>query len=279
VSQRFYLGTHQPGWLGTAGIPLFVSRRRLAARKSFPRALAPWALDSGGFTELDMFGGWTLPAADYVREVRRFRDEVGQMEWAAPQDWMCEPHIIQKTGLSIDEHQRRTVANYLELQDLAPDLPWIPVVQGWQLWSYWRCVEMYQEAGVDLAALPLVGIGTVCRRQGTSNAALLIQSLATTYRLKLHAFGFKKQGLKACANYLVSADSMAWSAAARREPPLPGHAPRLVLPPSPLGDLSLLVRGFRGAPAGPRPQGHKNCANCLEYALLWRNELPDEWLN
>jgi hypothetical protein len=279
VSQRFFLGTHQPGWLGTAGVPLFVSRRRLTARKTFPRALAPWALDSGGFTELDMFGNWTLSPAEYVADVRRFRDEVGQMAWAAPQDWMCEPHITKKTGLSVQEHQRRTIANYLELRSLAPDLPWIPVVQGWQLWSYWQCVEMYQEAGVDLAGLPLVGIGTVCRRQGTTNAALLIQSLATTYQLKLHAFGFKKQGLRACADYLVSADSMAWSAAARREPPLPGHAPRLVLPPNPLGDLNLLVRGFRSAPLGPRPQGHKNCANCLEYALLWRNELPDVWLN
>ena len=165
---RFFLGTHQPNWLETAGVPLFVSRRRLAARKTFPRAAAAWALDSGGFTELDLFGGWTLSPREYVAEVRRLRDEIGEMAWAAPQDWMCEPHIIQKTGLSVEEHQRRTVANYLELLAVAPDLPWIPVLQGWQLWSYWRCVELYQDAGIDLASLPLVGVGTVCRRQATT---------------------------------------------------------------------------------------------------------------
>ena len=51
--------------------------------------------------------------------------------WAAPQDWMCEPAIIAKTGLAVVEHQRRTVTNFLELQALAPDLPFIPVLHGW----------------------------------------------------------------------------------------------------------------------------------------------------
>jgi hypothetical protein len=63
------------------------------------------------------------------------------MLWAAPQDWMCEPIVINGgtaggqrfagTHLSVAEHQRRTVANYAQLRDLAPDLPIIPVVQGW----------------------------------------------------------------------------------------------------------------------------------------------------
>ena len=30
--QVFYLGTHQPGWLASAGVELFVSHRRLAQR-------------------------------------------------------------------------------------------------------------------------------------------------------------------------------------------------------------------------------------------------------
>jgi hypothetical protein len=70
---RFYLGTHLPNWLGKVTIPLFVSRRTLAPRRTLPRALGPWALDSGGFTELAMYGRWTVPATQYVAEVRRFR--------------------------------------------------------------------------------------------------------------------------------------------------------------------------------------------------------------
>jgi hypothetical protein len=194
-----------------------------------------------------MHGSWCINSRDYVSEVGRYSDEIGLMAWAAPQDWMCEPFVTGKTGLTVEEHQRRTIANYLELRALAPDLPFIPVVQGWQVWSYWRCVEMYADAGVDLAALPLVGVGTVCRRQAMASAAGIIGSLATEYRLKLHGFGLKRQGLRQCGQHLVSADSMAWSYTARRERPLPGHT-------------------------------HKNCANCLEYALLWRDQLPDEWI-
>ena len=65
--------------------------------------------------------------------VRRYRDEIGGLEWAAPMDWMCEPFMLAKTGLTVAEHQARTVANYLELRSLAPELPFVPVLQGWSL--------------------------------------------------------------------------------------------------------------------------------------------------
>lgn len=167
----FWLGIHEPSWLERVDIPLFVSRRRLGRLKRLPRAIGPWALDSGGFSELSLHGRFELPPAAYAAEVRRYRDEIGGLAWAAPQDWMCEPAMLARTGLSVDEHQRRTVANYLELRQIAPEIPWIPVLQGWS----------------------------------------------------------------------------AWSAAGRREPPLLGHR-------------------------------HRNCANCLEFALAWRERLPDEWV-
>ena len=68
----FYLGTYHPDWLGKAAVPLFVSRNRLAVRRSFPRATARWALDSGGFTQLSLQGRWTISAAQYAREARLY---------------------------------------------------------------------------------------------------------------------------------------------------------------------------------------------------------------
>ena len=126
----FFLGIHEPAWMARTDVPLFVSRRRLVRRKTMPRARGRWALDSGGFTELSMHGRWTVPSAQYAAEVRRFRDEIGGLEWAAPQDWMCEPFITRKTGRTVAEHQRLTVANLLELRSIAPDLPWVHVGQG-----------------------------------------------------------------------------------------------------------------------------------------------------
>jgi hypothetical protein len=242
---RFFLGTHHPHWLGELDVPLFVSRRALEGRRTFPRARAPWALDSGGFSELTIHGAWQLAPRAYVEHVRRFLDEIGGLAWAAPQDWMCEPDMLKRTGLDVAEHQRRTVANLLELRTLAPDLPIIPVLQGWALGDYLDCADAYEAAGVRLVDEPVVGIGTVCRRQNTASATNIIAVLAAE-GLKLHGFGFKATGLKAVGEKLVSADSLAWSYQARRNPPL------------------FECRGR-----------HKNCANCPRYALEWRQELLD----
>lgn len=237
---RFYLGSHQPGWLERTPLPLFISEMRLRRRKRLPRARAPWALDSGGFSQLSCYGAWPDGAERvYVEHVRRYRDEIGQLEWAAPQDWMCEPMMLARTGLTIVEHQRRTVRNFVQLRELDPTLPFIPVLQGFVRDDYLRCIELYQHHGVTLAGR--VGIGTVCRRQDTREAERIVRSVKQRIpQARLHVFGAKIGGLGRYADVLGSADSMAWSYHARRRPPLPGHESR-----------------------------HQNCANCLAFAEDW----------
>jgi hypothetical protein len=235
----FYLGAHQPHWLWRAEVPLFVSHRQLARKRQLRPALARWALDSGGFTELSMYGAWVTPAAEYAAAVARYAERIGRLDFAAPQDWMCEPFMIERTGLSVREHQARTVASYVELRRIAPSLPFIPVLQGWRLADYLACADFYAAEGIDLAALPLVGLGSVCRRQSTGEIAVIAATFAQR-GIRLHGFGVKTGGLHLYGRQLASADSMAWSYAARRQPPLPSCT------------------------------GHKNCANCLTYATQWR---------
>jgi hypothetical protein len=170
------------------------------------------------------------------------RTDPSTLDNAAPQDWMCEPFMIERTGLRVAEHLHRTVENYLTLRRLAPGLPFIPCVQGWRLADYLACLELYASAGVDLAALPRVGLGSVCRRQSTAEIAVIVTELARR-GLRLHGFGVKTGGLHLYGHLLASADSMAWSYAARRAPALPGCT------------------------------GHKNCANCLVYATRWRSRV------
>jgi hypothetical protein len=237
---QFWLGAHMPVWLTRTDVPLFVSHRRLAMYKNMPRALGPWALDSGGFSEISMYGEWRTSPDDYVRAVRRYADEVGNLAWAAPQDWMCEPPMLAKTGLTVVAHQQLTIRSYLELRDTG--LPFVPVLQGWAIDDYQRHVEMYAKAGVDLAAEPLVGVGTVCRREATSEVHKIIASLAWA-KLKLHGFGVKQSGLEMYGDLLASADSMAWSFRARR------------------GKIRL-----DGCP-------HETCGNCLRWALQWRKKI------
>lgn len=249
----FYLGTHHTTWLKKTDVPLFVSRRRLPKKAFSFRPLGQWALDSGGFSELSMFGKWETTPEQYVNQVREFAP-VGGLDFAAIQDWMCEPWIIEKTGLSIEEHQRRTVQSYFELNFLAPEMPWLPVLQGYAPEEYWNCVRLYEQIGVDLRALPRVGLGSVCRRQSTGGIAGLVRELYQ-YGLKLHGFGIKLTGIEDLAPYLASADSLAWSFQARR----------LQKP---------LVECVEEAQAKGVPC-HKNCANCLRFALRWRQKVVD----
>lgn len=264
---RFFLGTHHAHWLRDErfdGVPLFISRRQLAGYAKLPGAATDFALDSGGFTELQMHGRWSMTVYEYAEEVQRYVRHYGRrLQWVAPQDWMCEKIVLaggkgaggivfKGTGLTVEEHQRRTVINFVQLRSLLRELV-VPVLQGWTTMDYWRCQSLYADAGVDLAQHPIVGVGTVCRRQSTNEATQIMQTLAVD-GLRLHGFGFKKAGLANCHTFMASADSTAWSYGARKRILLPGH----------------------DKPGPGRPRGHINCANCAEYALQWRRELLDE---
>jgi hypothetical protein len=232
-----------PAWLRQTDVPLFVSTRRLSHRRKLPRARGRVVIDSAGYSELSLYGEWRTTPRRYVQDVRRYAAEIGRVEWAAPQDWMCEPNVRVKTGKTILEHQTLTIASVLELRRLAPEIPWAPVLQGYVLEDYLRHVDDYARVGIDLAAEPIIGVGTVCRRQATDEVVEILENLAGL-GLRLHGFGIKKQGVLRLSEYLTSADSMAWSFDARR---------------------------MQRAVCGSRT--HKNCANCLRFALRWRSDL------
>lgn len=235
---RFYLGTDEPHWLGRVDVPLFVSHRRLRDRRSLPRASAPWALDSGAFSELTQHAEWQTTEDEYVQAVARYAVEIGEMDFAAPMDWMCEPHMLERTGLSVGEHQRRTTRNFLSLRERAPELPWIPVLQGWTLEDYQCHVYLYYAEGVILDEERLVGLGSVCRRQNTGEIGRIVRYLHSR-DISIHGFGVKLNGLRRYGHFMDSADSMAWSYRARHAPPLAGCT-------------------------------HTRCNHCVKFALLWR---------
>lgn len=249
----FYLGAPNSAWLWThPGIPLFVSRRQMP-KVRFKRAVTDWALDSGGFTELQKFGKWTIDVFDYAILVNQYHREVGRLQWAAQQDWMCEPIVINGgvaggqtfvgTGLSVRKHQELTVKNFLELDGLC-NVPIIPVIQGFTQDEYHECIDLYRENGVDLSTYPTVGVGSICRRQASQEALDILRSISDR-GIRIHGFGLKREALKNAHHFLRSADSMAWSFNAR-------HA----------GTTCGRINKRTGKPI-------KNCANCYHAAVEW----------
>ncbi|OXM60938.1 hypothetical protein CF165_40305 [Amycolatopsis vastitatis] len=187
-----------------------------------------------------MYGRWRSDARTYIAAVRRYVEEIGNLAWAAPQDWMVEAAVRARTGLSLRTHLQRTVRNYLQLRELAPELPIIPIIQGDQITDYHRCADFYERHGVDLAALPLVGVGSVCRRSRTGEVERIVRSLHAR-GLALHCFGVKTLGLARYGEAIASSDSAAWSFSGRY---VPGCTP-----------------------------SHRSEANCLRYALAWHTRL------
>jgi hypothetical protein len=244
---RFYLGTHMPNWLWKpefADVPLFVSHRRLRKRKSpYPPALTRYAIDSGAYTELDLYGRWVETPEQYVAALRRYAAELGPFDFAAGQDYLCSPGILHRAGevagrpVSAAEHQQATVDNYLHLVELAPDLPIVPTLQGSTHDDYLAHAELFTAAGVHLAGLPVVGVGSLVGRT-PAFVERLVTALEQRGLHRLHAFGVKRQGIALSGPMLGSADSLAWSAAGLKRP-LAGCA-------------------------------HSACNNCPRFALQWR---------
>jgi hypothetical protein len=175
-------------------------------------------MDSGAFTEISTHGHYRTSVAEYAAEIRRWAWN-GRLLAAVSQDWMCEPWIVQKTGLSVLEHQRLTIERYDAL--LAEDTEGIyimPVLQGYAPADYVRHIEMY---GDRLAQGAWVGVGSICKRNASPRAveAVLLAIQAVRGDLQLHGFGLKATALRSALIFdlLATADSMAWSFQARMQ--------------------------------------------------------------
>jgi len=132
---------------------------------------------------------------------------------------MCEAFVLKMTGKTIPEHQRMTIERYDELlQHDVGGVYIIPVLQGYDPQDYVDHIRMY---GDRLKKDMWVGVGSVCKRN--SNIASIEQVLlaikAERPDLRLHGFGVKTTALSSglVRELLYTADSMAWSFAARYE--------------------------------------------------------------
>jgi hypothetical protein len=173
-----------------------------------------WVLDSGAFSRV--FGGrGHMPELEYAQRIERWA-ACGTLEAAVSQDYMCEPIVLARTGLSTEEHQARTTRSYLRLRELT-GVYVMPVLQGYEPEEY---VRHLRELSPELPEGAWTGVGSLCKRQGSPAriSAVLTAILRERPDLKLHGFGVKTTSLRRRDLWerFHSVDSMAWSAGARR---------------------------------------------------------------
>lgn len=246
MTPRFFIGLHQPSdaqrFMGPDD-QVMVSVNRLRDRVG-DFLVGRWMLDSSAFTELKNHGCYRHSPAEYAAQIRRWR-RCGDLLTACSQDYMCEPFILAKTGLTIDDHQRLTIERYDKIRAALrsrrpvrrrgvprprpyriaprrlhrrPRTYLMPVIQGYAPADYVAHIRRY---GDRLALGAWVGVGSVCKRNGDPKAIENVLLAITMERpdLRLHGFGLKQTALTSpiVHGLLATCDSLAWSFAARYE--------------------------------------------------------------
>ena len=210
---RFFIGLHQPSDAQHFDAA-FVSVNRLRNRKS-KFAVKDWIMDSGAFTEVSTHGRYRSSVREYADEIVRWSG-TGNLLAAVAQDYMCEPFIVEKTGLSVAEHQRLTIERYDALLACDTGVYILPVLQAYDAQDYVRHLRMY---GDRLKWGSWVGVGSICKRNGNIGSVerVLLAIHHERPDLRLHGFGLKTTALSSglVQELLETADSMAWSFAAR----------------------------------------------------------------
>lgn len=211
---NFFIGLHQPSDAKHFDAA-FISISRLRRRKSNFQ-VGDWILDGEGFSTIAKYGGYPNPVEEYAEHIRRWKN-CGNLLAAVTQDYMCEPWMLAKTGLTVSDHQRLTIERYDALLRCETGCYILPVLQGYSPEEY---VEHIRQYGERLAPGAWVGVGSICKRNSSPCLILDVLIAIKTERpdLRLHGFGLKTTALAhgTIRALLETADSMAWSFAARR---------------------------------------------------------------
>ncbi len=189
----FFVGLHQP-----ADAAHFdrccISIHRLRSRLK-PLRCPSVMVDSGAFTILAKHGCYPESVWVYALQLYRLHTlGIVKIAIACAQDYMCEPKMLERTGLTIADHQRLTIERYDALVaaltllfDGPCPFPVMPVLQGFSVDEYLSHIHQY---GARLTPGMWVGVGSVCKRQGD---AAVIEELLTAIKgarpdLRLHGF-------------------------------------------------------------------------------------------
>lgn len=219
----FYFTCH-PGDMSRtrlpAGVPVMLvasahwdaDRRRFRVRRPPADHVGPVAVDSGGFTAARRWGDYPWTHQQYVDFVRETTRDV-QLVFCAVMDYACERGVNRSIHPSNRARIDAGLANEQSLRALAPDLPWLAVLQGDSPAE--RTYDLVRRCHLGLLPAPggVAGIGSICGRRAREAAAVIRWYGRRLPGVSYHAFGLDVRALDVAddvALLLASWDSYAW---------------------------------------------------------------------
>ena len=113
-------------------------------------------MDSGAFSTLLTRGFYPEKPAAYAALIKKF-SHCGRLLAAVAQDYMCERFILERTGLTVGQHQILTTMRYDELTRCDTGGVYVmPVLQGYDVGQYIDHLTYY---GARLKPRAWVGVG------------------------------------------------------------------------------------------------------------------------
>lgn len=149
-------------------------------------------VDSGGFAIMQKFGKYPWSVSQYSDFIWDVTRDV-RLDFSAIMDYACEPSVNREVYRSNKERIKATIRNEAECMRVAPDLPWLPVLQGDSLTE--RAFDIAIRRRMAMLPINYAGIGSVCGRgkAGAIEAILFYRDQLPS--LKHHCFGMHIQAL------------------------------------------------------------------------------------
>lgn len=185
-------------------------KKRFAVSRPPADHIASITIDPGGFTAARRWGKYPWSISQLVDWIRaESRDVI--LDWCAVMDYACEPNVNRSILPTNKERIEATMENEILCKQAAPDLPWLPVLQGDNLIE--RDYDLSRRRELGLIPADYAGIGSVCGR-GAAGAMRVIKFYNDRLpNVKFHAFGMHIQALDddAVFSAVRSWDSYGWN--------------------------------------------------------------------
>jgi hypothetical protein len=221
VAPRFYFTLHPGDMLRARIIPgsyiMLVAaahwdnaRQRFKVRRPPIDHVASMCIDSGGFTAARRWGKYPWTVEQYVDFIRAVSRDI-KLDFCSILDYACEPSVNRSAYQTNIERIEATIENEIACRKAAPDLPWLPILQGDSLEERQYDLDRRRELG--LLPTDYAGIGSVCGR-GAGGAAQVVKFYADRLPgVQYHGFGMHIQALDDDTVYaaLRSWDSYSWT--------------------------------------------------------------------